>query len=644
MSDTDYSKALKSAQKELQYCRSSGIDPMLPALDNILLGIETAGTEELGIIQVPAEFIVGTVSAARANLFTRSFMPLAQEGTEFAYKWEALCRSHLEEGIRDAVRAYEYMNRYYVAEGNKRVSVLKYFDAVNIPARVKSILPVRDGSPTVELYYEHREFIHLTGIRFIECTEQGSCRKLLELLGKEKDHIWDDREQRMFRADYYRFRSALEEISAGRMRITGGDALLAYLEVYGYEAFRGRTDTELKSFLKQMKEEVFLKQDPRPIQVRTVPEKDRRPSIIDKVISVTEPSILKAAFIHDASPAFSSWTNSHEKGRQYVSQAMAGQVETRAYFDAMSRDPYDVIRQAAEDGNTVLFTTSPRMMPASLRAAVEFPNITVFNCSLNQPHRYIRTYYPRMYEVKFIIGAIAGALAGSDPVGYLCDYPIFGQIAGINAFALGVQMVNPNTEVYLEWTAVGGPDAARERLLAHPVRIISSIDQVRSNDTVHRTGLIRLDETGDVELAMPQWLWGTYYEEILKRLKNHAMQSEYKGSTKAFNYYWGLSAGVVGLGISEHVPPSVAKLADLLLESIRNGTLDPFRGPLRTKEGTVLENDSVLTPEEIIQMDYLLENVQGSIPKYNELSDLGKATVERVGVKPALKDTEDKPQ
>ena len=75
-------------------------------------------------MQVPAEWIVGTRAASRANAFARNFMPLLAPHTEFGMKWGELCESHVEEGIRDNVKVYEYMNRYYVQEGNKRVSVL----------------------------------------------------------------------------------------------------------------------------------------------------------------------------------------------------------------------------------------------------------------------------------------------------------------------------------------------------------------------------------------------------------------------------------------------------------------------------------------------------------------------------------------
>ena len=50
-------------------------------------------------------------------------------------------KAHLNEGIREPIKAYEFMNKFYVEEGNKRVSVLKFFDAVSIPGNVTRIVP-----------------------------------------------------------------------------------------------------------------------------------------------------------------------------------------------------------------------------------------------------------------------------------------------------------------------------------------------------------------------------------------------------------------------------------------------------------------------------------------------------------------------
>ena len=76
-------------------------------------------------------------------------------------------------------------------------------------------------------------------------------------------------------------------------------------------------------------------------------------------------------------------------------------------------------------------------MGASLRAAVKHPQVRILNCSMEMPYASIRTYYTRVYEAKFITGAIAGAMAGTDRIGYVADYPSFGVPANINAFCAG---------------------------------------------------------------------------------------------------------------------------------------------------------------------------------------------------------------
>ena len=67
----------------------------------------------------------------------------------------------LEEGIREPIKVYEYMNRFYVEEGNKRVSVLKFFGAVTIPAQVIRILPPKGEAPELKRYYEFLDFYRI---------------------------------------------------------------------------------------------------------------------------------------------------------------------------------------------------------------------------------------------------------------------------------------------------------------------------------------------------------------------------------------------------------------------------------------------------------------------------------------------------
>lgn len=68
-------------------------------------------------------------------------MPLIAGESEFGSKWMYLYKAHMEEGIRDPIKVYEYLNWFYVVEGNKRVSVLKYCDAYSISAVVTRLIP-----------------------------------------------------------------------------------------------------------------------------------------------------------------------------------------------------------------------------------------------------------------------------------------------------------------------------------------------------------------------------------------------------------------------------------------------------------------------------------------------------------------------
>ena len=120
----DYRNALRAGQRAYRACVARGQSPYLKVLDEILNGVDIVAQEPLGLVDIPAESIVGTKTSGRHTAFAANFMPLLDDNTEFAVKWSNLCDAHLEEGIHTPIIAYEYLNRFYVQEGNKRVSVL----------------------------------------------------------------------------------------------------------------------------------------------------------------------------------------------------------------------------------------------------------------------------------------------------------------------------------------------------------------------------------------------------------------------------------------------------------------------------------------------------------------------------------------
>lgn len=632
MPEQFYKDALKLGQKEKRQSVSKGRYPYLPILEEVVSKERLAAGTKLGVMQIPAEFIVGTKTEGRTNAFAANFMPLLSEATEFAEKWKRLCEAHLEEGIREPIKVYEYMNRYYVEEGNKRVSVLKFFDAVSIPAQVTRIMPPTGEAKELKLYYEFLDFYKVSKINYIEFSKSGSYANLQKSYGKSPTEEWTEEERSIFRAGYYYFKQLYETLGGKKLKCTVADALLVFIQIYGPNALHEKSGSEMKQAMQSVWEEFELLQEEQTIDLKLNPEEEKKKNLLQRVFG-EDLRQAKVAFIYDKTPTTSGWTYGHELGRQHVEKIFEGKIITTAYENAMKYQPEAVIREAVEDGNDIIFTTSPRLLKASLAAAVENPDRMFLNCSLNKSHRYIRTYYARMYEVKFIIGAIAGVMAEGKDVGFICDYPIVGQIAGINAFALGVQMVNPKAKVYLEWSSVQGIYVAIARLRKRGISMISAKDMARADGFERNSfGLFRFDENGHTNLAMPVWHWGVYYEKLIQGILNRTLQLEYESSNKALNYYWGMSAGVAELICSKNLPESVKKLSELLKNSICTGLFSPFCGPLHTQSGEVIDSEGQgLSLEQIIEMDWLADNVIGVIPAYEQLNEEGKATVESAG-------------
>ena len=147
-----YNKALKAGQRYYKDAIGTGSYPYLPVLDEIVDESRVAARMELGIINIPLSLVTGTKSAGRTTALAGNFMPLLGQDSEFAAKWMLLCDAHLsDEGISDPIRCFEYMGRFYVQEGNKRVSVLKSYSNPVIAANVTRLVPQYSSDPAVQV-------------------------------------------------------------------------------------------------------------------------------------------------------------------------------------------------------------------------------------------------------------------------------------------------------------------------------------------------------------------------------------------------------------------------------------------------------------------------------------------------------------
>lgn len=629
----EYNKAYKFGKKDYQARMMRGEKPTLKVLDDILPARGSYSEVSLGLVQIPMDQIVGTKTEGRSSAFAGNFMPILRENTEFAYKWASLGESHVNEGIRDPIKAYEYMNKFYVEEGNKRVSVLKFYDAVSVPGFVTRILPPKTEEKENKIYYEFVDFYELSKVNYIWFTREGSFSKLQSLLGKTPREVWDDEDKLTFSSVYSRFTMEFEAAGGKKLSITPGDAFLAFLTVYGYEAVCRKTVAELKELVNKSWEEFKLLEHDNEIDLKMDPNRERKPLISRLLTGSTR---LKIAFIYAKTPGSSAWTYAHELGRTHLEQTFPDEVTTICYENIVPELAEKAITDAISKGCNLIFTTTPAFVQASVQAAIANPDIRILNCSLNISHRYIRTYYARMHEAKFLMGAIAGAMSENGKLAYIADYPIFGTIANINAFALGAAMTNPRAKVHLEWSTLKDDDLGKvmERIREKEISVVSGRDMVIPEDASRYFGLYRMENGMPHNLAMPLWHWGKFYEELIRTIMNGTWKyDDSSAEKKAINYWWGMSSDVVDVICSQSLPSGTQRLVELLKETIRRGEFNPFSGVLCSQTGIVQEDpEGSLSPEEIITMNWLADNVIGTIPKSWQLTEQAKPVTMQQGV------------
>ena len=629
----EYGKALKQGQKEYRDLVAYGCRPNPLVLDEILPENNDYPVMDLGVLEIPSERIIGVKSAGRITAFTASFRPLLDVKTEFGTKWINLCMAHLgATGITDPIVCYEYLGDFFVQEGNKRVSVLRHFDAPRIPGQVRRILPPLTEDPRIKAYYEFLEFYKVSKLYAVQFRRPGDYARLNAKLGKKSGEVWTEDERRTFRSYFYYFREAFAAQNTKMKDILPEEALLLWLDLYPYTDLGRLSGAQLKKSIADLWEDVVSATED-SVKVQTKAEDESKTSIVSRLM--TNMDQLRVAFVHQLTPEKSVWIAGHEEGREYIENVFGEKISVRCYYDANTPEACErLIEQAVADGAEVVFTTSPPLSRATLKAAVKYPKVRFLNCSVDQPYSSIRTYYGRMYEAKFITGAIAGAMANNDRIGYIASYPIYGIPASINAFALGAQMTNPRAQIELKWSCLPGTN--QEDFIADGIRVVSNREvssQKRGQMDFAGYGTYLMDDLGGlIPLGTPVWVWGKFYEFVISSILSGGWKRE-KGVSTALNYWLGMDSGVIGVKFSDKLPEGVRRLAELLRKGLEEGTIDPFARRITAQDGTI-KNDGTrsFTPEELIHMDWLCENVIGDIPPFEEILPISQNIVRELGI------------
>ena len=653
-----YRKALKRGEQDARRAVAEGRHPYLTDLEGIVLEGQTASRESCGIIEIPLDMVVGTVTRGRQAAFSRTFMPLLDADSEFAIKWGRLYDIQVEEGYRDPVRVTEFMHRFYVQEGNKRVSVLKYLSAHTVTAEVTRLYPSRWEGVERRLYGEFCEFWRACPIYDVDFSQEGSYRRLAAAFGRDLCAPWPADAVDYLRQSYLFFASAYERAGGAHLDITPADAMLVYLGVYTQDRILdvpssivierlGRIWRELVIQGKSDSEKVDLVEAPDPGDESDAPA----PAATSPVLSFfmgkttyTERRPLRVAFVHDRSCQDSGWAYAHDLGRQHLEDFFGGIVRTCVYENRFAeKDFVEAVDSAARNGADVVFTTAPTLMDLTVQAAVRHPQVRFLNCSVGMPHQLVRSYYGKMYEAKFLLGALAASMADNHRVGYRAYYPILGTIAEINAFAIGASLVDPKVRVVLSWSRGVGDEDPVHVMREQGVSVMSAADVAKPWGAADAYGLHRLDGDGLRDVAAPVWCWDRYYELIVRSLLHGSWDvADASGGAgagagqpgeRAVSYWYGMSSGVIDVRLASDLPYASKKLYALLRRGIVSGAIHPFEGELRSQQRVIqLAGFPPLSSTEVVGMTWLADNVEGSLPKDWEISERARAAVQVAGI------------
>lgn len=546
-----YEQALKLGKQAWNQKVFKGESGYLRTLDNMLQKRDIVTEYPLGLVEIPIRKIIGTYTHGRSVSFADNYMPIMDVKSEFALKWMHLYDYHIEKGIDDPIKVYEYLNRFFVIEGNKRVSVLKFVNGTTINGQVIRLIPKRNPEDKINtIYYEFIKFYKETKINSIWFSQIGRFDKLLEYIKQYRKLINDDESDKLFLSSCYRpFRQIYHELGGNKLEITTGDAFLTYLKIYGLspEITEEKSKLQIRKVIDELKvinlDENYVETD----AIQVAKKKGVFSSLTDFMIPKRT---LKVAFVYAKTSITSGWTYAHELGRLHIENIFSDQIQTQKIENVPEDDKaYETFKKLSENGYDVIFATSPTFLAPALKAAMEFSHVKFFHCAATHSYKSLTLYYGRIHEPRYILGMIAGAMTQSNIIGYVAPYPISEVVSSINAFTLGAQAVNPNIRVKALWTHYwDNPKLSKEIAMTLQMQgadIISNEDLPIPGDITKEYGVYRIQSINEEKshYAMAIWNWGLFYEEVIQNILNGTLKTMSENEVP-INFWQGLIMGL----------------------------------------------------------------------------------------------------
>jgi simple sugar transport system substrate-binding protein len=328
----------------------------------------------------------------------------------------------------------------------------------------------------------------------------------------------------------------------------------------------------------------------------------------------------KACWIYVGAIGDFGWTYQHDQGRLAVEKELGDQVETAFVENVAEADSDRAIERFARSGCAIVFTTSFGFMEPTLKVAKRFPDVKFEHATGFQTAENVTTYNAKFHEGRYVIGQIAARMSKTGTAGYIVSFPIPEVVAGINAFMLGAQSINPDFKVKIVWVnswydPAKEADAAKVLFSQGADIIVQHTDSTAALQVAEEQGKQGFGQASDMIKFAPKAQltaivdnWAPYYVRRVKDVMN--------GTWKSQSSWDGMAEGTVHIAPFTNMPDDVAKMAAETAEAIKTGKLHPFTGPITKQDGTVVgEAGKPLSDGDILGMNWYVKGVDDQLPQ-----------------------------
>ncbi len=339
-------------------------------------------------------------------------------------------------------------------------------------------------------------------------------------------------------------------------------------------------------------------------------------------LSASAEDKLKVGFVYISPIGDAGWTYQHDLGRLELEKNLGDKIVTK-YIESVPEGPEAerVIRDLAQSGHDLIFTTSFGYMNPTLKVAKMFPKKHFEHSTGYKTAKNVGTYMCRFYEGRYLTGIVAGKMTKSNTLGYVAAFPIPEVIRGINAFTLGAKSVNPDIQVKViwvnSWFDPGKEREASEALITQGADVITHhTDSTAPTLTAEEKGVYAIAYHSDMSKYGPKahltaatHTYGDFYTKTTQAVLDNTWKSD--------SVWSGIKEGSIKLApMNAAIPAEVVALVEKTTKDIADGSFHPFQGPVKDQSGkVVVEAGKSLSDEDLLGMNYYVEGVLGNIPK-----------------------------